>query len=64
MEYESFEYAFEHLKSIVQEFEDIDNVSLDNLLTKYEQGMTAYSFCMKKLEDTQKKIKIIDSNYE
>ncbi len=64
MEYESFEGAFEHLKSIVQEFEGIDNVSLENLLIKYEQGMKAYNFCIKKLDDTQKKIKIIDSNYE
>lgn len=62
--YESFENAFEELKQIVQKFENIDDVSIDDLLKNYEKGMTAYSFCMKKLEDTQKKIKIIDSNFE
>lgn len=62
--YESFENAFEELKQIVQKFENIDDVSIDDLLKNYENGMTAYSFCMKKLEDTQKKIKIIDSNFE
>lgn len=64
MEYESFESALEHLKNIVQEFENTDNISIEDLLKNYEQGMIAYTFCMKKLEDTQKKIKIIDSNFE
>jgi exodeoxyribonuclease VII small subunit len=64
MEYENFENAFEHLKKIVQEFEDSDNISIDDLLKNYEEGMKAYSFCYKKLEDTQKKIKIIDDNFE
>lgn len=64
MEYENFESAFEHLKKIVQEFEERDNISIDDLLKNYEEGMKAYSFCYKKLEDTQKKIKIIDDNFE
>lgn len=64
MNYESFENAFMHLQNIVQKFEDTDNISIDDLLTNYEEAMKAYSFCMKKLEDTQKKIKIIESNYE
>lgn len=62
--YESFESAFEELKKIVQRLENTDNVSIDEMLKSYEIGMSAYSFCMKKLEDTQKKIKIIDSNFE
>lgn len=64
MEYDNFESAFEHLKKIVQEFEEKDNLSIDDLLKNYEEGMKAYSFCYKKLEDTQKKIKIIDDNFE
>lgn len=64
MNYESFENAFTHLQNIVQKFEDTDNISIDDLLTSYEDAMKAYAFCMKKLEDTQKKIKIIESNYE
>lgn len=64
MEYESFESAFEHLKKVIQEFEESDNISIDELLKNYEEGMKAYSFCAKKLEDTQKKIKIIDESFE
>lgn len=64
MEYTSFEEALDHLKKIVQEFEVNDGLSLDELLANYEEGMKAYSFCTKKLEDIQKKIKIIDENLE
>lgn len=62
--YESFESAFEELKKIVERLENTDNVSIDEMLKSYEMGMSAYSFCMEKLEDTKKKIKIIDSNFE
>lgn len=64
MKYDNFESAFDHLKNIVQEFEKGDSLSIDDLLKNYEEGMKAYSFCAKKLEDTQKKIKIIDENFE
>ena len=64
MEYESFEGALEELKNIVQQFENNNDITLDDLLKNYETGMKAYSFCMKKLDDTQKKIKIIDENIE
>lgn len=63
MEYDSFENALEHLKNIIQGFEDNEDISIDELLKNYEEGMKAYSFCTKKLEDTQKKIKIIDENF-
>ena len=64
MEYSSFESALEQLKKIIQEFEMSDNISIEELLNNYEEGMKAYSFCSKKLEDTQKKIKIIDEAFE
>jgi len=64
MEYESFEAALEELKNIVTQFENNKYITLDDLLKKYESGMNAYSFCVKKLDDTQKKIKIIDENIE
>ncbi|MDD2494563.1 MAG: exodeoxyribonuclease VII small subunit [Tissierellia bacterium] len=64
MEYKDFESAFDDLKKIVQEFENSDNLSMDDLIKNYEQGMNAYTYCMKKLENTQKKIQIIDSNFE
>lgn len=62
--YEDFESALSDLKDVIQKFEDTDKISIDELLNNYERGMNAYSFCVNKLEDTQKKIKIIDSNYE
>lgn len=62
-EYENFEDALEHLKKIIQEFESNENISMDQLVKNYEQGMKAYSYCYKKLDDTQKQIKIIDESY-
>ncbi len=62
MEYESFESALEELKNIVSKFENKKDMSIDDLLKDYEKGMKAYSFCTKKLDDTQKSIKIIDEN--
>lgn len=62
MEYENFEVAFEHLKSIIEKFETNDNISLDELVKNYEEGMKAYTYCSKKLDDTQKIIKLIDEN--
>ncbi|HAS91086.1 MAG TPA: exodeoxyribonuclease VII small subunit [Sedimentibacter sp.] len=64
MEYDNFESALEELKNIVRKFENKDDISIDELLENYEKGMKAYSFCMKKLDDTQRKIKIIDENIE
>ncbi|MDW5300320.1 MAG: exodeoxyribonuclease VII small subunit [Sedimentibacter sp.] len=62
--YDSFENALEELKNIVQNFENNDDMSVDDLLKNYEQGMKAYSYCSKKLEETQKKIKFIEESYE
>lgn len=62
--YESFEIAFEELKQIVQNFEKTEDIAIEDLLKNYELGMSLYSYCMKKLEDTQKRIKIIDTNFE
>ena len=64
MEYDNFESALEELKNIVRKFENKDDISIDELLENYEKGMKAYSFCMKKLDDTKRKIKIIDENIE
>ena len=64
MEYESFESALEQLKTIVLKFENNKDITIDDLLNNYEKGMKAYSFCMKKLDDTQKKIKMIDESIE
>lgn len=62
--YDNFESAFEELKKIVNYFENNDNIKIEDLLKNYESGMNAYSFCVNKLNEAQKKIKTIDSNYE
>jgi exodeoxyribonuclease VII small subunit len=64
MEFESFESALEYLKNIIKKFEENENISIEELLNNYEEGMKAYSFCEKKLKETQKKIKIIDENFD
>lgn len=64
MEYESFESALDELKKIVEIFEENNDITMDELLSNYEKGMNAYKFCTKKLDDTQKKIKIIDESFE
>lgn len=64
MEYKSFESAMEHLKKVIFEFESNKNITIDELLTNYEEGLKAYSFCAKKLDDTQKKIKVIDETFD
>lgn len=64
MEYKSFESALEELKSIVEMFEDNKDITLDELLENYEKGMNAYLFCMEKLDDTQKMVKLIDDKIE
>ena len=64
MEFESFESALEYLKKIIKKFEENENISIEELLNNYEEGMEAYYFCAKKLEETQKKIKIIDENFD
>ncbi|HHZ01894.1 MAG TPA: exodeoxyribonuclease VII small subunit [Tissierellia bacterium] len=64
MEYENFESALEDLKNIVQIFEENKDITMDELIANYEKGMKAYHFCAKKLDETQKKIKIIDESFE
>ena len=63
MEYNSFEEALKELKEIVENFENEKEIKMDELLDKYEKGMKAYNYCAKKLDDTQKKIKIIDEQF-
>lgn len=60
--FESFEEALSVLKSTVGKFEGGQSINLDDLIKNYECGMTAYNYCINKLEETQKKIKIIESD--
>ncbi len=60
MNFESFEEAMEVLKVAVDEFDNGKHMNLDDLIENYEKGILAYNYCIKKLEETQNRIKIID----
>ena len=60
MNFESFEEAMEVLKVTVDEFDNGKHMNLDDLIKNYEKGILAYNYCIKKLEETQNRIKIID----
>lgn len=51
----NFEEALNQLEKIVAELENSD-LSLDNALKKFEEGMEMVRFCTKTLEETQNKI--------
>lgn len=58
--FENFEDAFEKLKFTVDNFEESDKLTLDELVNNYEKGIKAYNYCKKKLEEAEKKIEVID----
>jgi exodeoxyribonuclease VII small subunit len=54
----SFEKALEQLEQIVHEMESGD-LSLENSLKKFEEGIKLSQFCSQKLEETEKKITLL-----
>ncbi len=54
----SYEEAFERLQQITQLLEG-GNVSLDDSIKYYEQGVLLKNFCEKKLKDAEMKIKTV-----
>jgi len=54
----SFEKALERLESIVQEMES-GELSLENALKKFEEGVKLSQFCTQKLNETEKKITLL-----
>ena len=58
MSEQKFEDALKKLEKIVEEME-AGELSLDESLKRYEEGITLSRFCMKKLEDAEKKIEIL-----
>jgi len=53
-----FEDALKRLEKIVDELED-GNLSLDDALEKYEEGIRLSKMCSKKLEVAKKKVEIL-----
>ena len=52
----TYEDAFDRLQKITELLEN-GNVSLDDSIKYYEQGILLKNFCEKKLKDTEMKIK-------
>lgn len=56
-----FEDALKKLEKIVSELEDGD-LSLDESLSKYEEGISLSKMCAKKLEAAKKKVELLLKN--
>ena len=54
----TYEDAFDRLQKITELLEN-GNVSLDDSIKYYEQGILLKNFCEKKLKDADMKIKIV-----
>ena len=61
----TFEQSMKQLEQIVQDLESGD-LSLENAIKKFEEGIRLSKYCSKKLEETEKKISILlkDTNGE
>ncbi|KJJ84847.1 Exonuclease VII, small subunit [Candidatus Omnitrophus magneticus] len=55
----SFEEAIDKLEKIVYELEE-GNITLDNLLNKYEEGVKLVAYCRDVLNKTKKKIEVLN----
>ncbi len=58
-----FEEALKNLEKIVEELES-GNLSLDESLKKYEEGVKLSRFCHKGLQAAQKKIQVLTKKGE
>jgi exodeoxyribonuclease VII small subunit len=55
---QTFESAMKQLESIVHELEGGD-LSLDEALKKFQEGVKLSKFCSNKLDETEKKVSIL-----
>lgn len=58
-----FEEAMKKLESIV-DFLEGEDISLDEALKRYEEGIKLVRFCTKKLEEAEKKIEVLTRDAE
>ncbi len=54
----TFEESMKQLEKIVEELESGD-LSLEKALKKFEEGVRLSTFCAEKLDETEKKIKLL-----
>jgi len=55
---QTFETAMKRLEAIVQELEDGD-LSLDDALKRFEEGIKLSRFCSNKLDEAEKKVTLL-----
>ncbi|MDI6756189.1 MAG: exodeoxyribonuclease VII small subunit [Thermodesulfobacteriota bacterium] len=55
---QKFEDAFQKLEGIVKKLED-GNLSLEESLKAFEEGVRLSRFCSKKLDEAEKKVEIL-----
>ena len=55
---QTFENAMKRLEAIVQELESGD-LTLDEALKKFQEGVKLSKFCSNKLDETEKKVSIL-----
>lgn len=55
---QTFENAIKRLESIVQDLEGGD-LTLDEALKKFQEGIKLSKFCSNKLDETEKKVSIL-----
>ncbi len=55
---QKFEEALQKLEAIVKKLED-GNLSLEESLKAFEEGMRLSRFCSKKLDEAEKKVEIL-----
>jgi exodeoxyribonuclease VII small subunit len=54
----TFEESMKQLEQIVEELEDGD-LSLEDALKKFEEGVLLSKFCFQKLDETEKKVSLL-----
>jgi exodeoxyribonuclease VII small subunit len=62
-EKQTFEAALQRLEKITKELESGD-ISLDDMVKKYEEGMQLAKFCMERLSRAEQKIKVLSGDDE
>jgi len=60
---QTFENAMKRLEGIVQELESGD-LSLDQALKKFQEGIKLSKFCSKKLDEAEEKVSILLTDEE
>ena len=58
----AFEEAMQRLETIAAQLSG-ENVPLDKAISLYEQGVAYYNICKQKLDDANRRIRVIEEGY-